>query len=126
MSDLDGAIREGEPPITRRTSPEVAAKQPAATWVLKCLWPLALGCLFSGCTATNTVPQSLDFAERVRVFAAMMTGPFCAPILLRSVDFSYSPIAIWQELGILSIGLIAAYPVKRSVITACVSVVGLA
>jgi hypothetical protein len=56
----------------------------------------------------------------------MMAGPFCAPILLGTTDFSHSPIAIWQTLGVLSVLLIAAYPVKQSILTACLSLVGLA
>lgn len=86
---------------------------------------VALGCLFSGCTATTQVPDSTSAGDRLLVFAGMMAGPFCAYILLGSVDLSYSPIAIWQALGVLSIPLILAHPFKPSVATACISAVGL-
>lgn len=86
---------------------------------------LALGCLFSGCTATTQIPDSISAGERLRVFAAMMAGPFCPYALLGAVDLSYSPIALWQALGVLSIPLILAHPVKPSVTTACISAVGL-
>ena len=129
VNDADGAVREGEPPFIpspRRASQRDSPRQPRATLVLKCLWPVALGSLFSGCTATSMMPASIGVADRVLVFAAMMAGPFCGHILLRTADFSYSPIAIWQTLGFLSIPFIAAHPVKQSMVTACLSVVGLA
>src|SRR5262249_23433959 len=85
VNDADGAIREGEPPFipsSCRASQGDSPGQPATTWVLKCLWPVALGCLFSGCTATSQIPNSISVADRVLVFVAIMAGPFCAPILL--------------------------------------------
>jgi hypothetical protein len=129
INDADGAIRAGEPPVipgSRRASQWDSPRQPRLTLVVKCLWPLALGCLFSGCTAANQIPASVSVEDRVLVFVAMMAGPFCAPILLGPTDLSYSPIQIFLALGVLSIPLIAAYPVKQSLITACLSVMGLA
>ena len=128
-NDADEAIREGEPPLIPRTpdsSQQDLPRQPEITWLLKCLWPVALGSLFSGCTATSMIPESIGVADRVLVFVAMMAGPFCGHILLSTSDFSHSPIAIWQMLGFLSVPLIAAYPVKQSMVAACLSVVGLA
>src|SRR5712692_5403304 len=109
-NDADGAIREGEPPLipnSRRAPHGDMPGEPRTTWVLKCLWPVALGCLFSGCTATSQIPDSISVADRLLVFIAMMAGPFCVPILLGPTDFSHSPIAIWQVLGVLSIPLLA-------------------
>lgn len=125
----DGAIREGEPPFSPRSRESAHGDfpgQPRTTLLLKCIWPIALGCLFSGCTATSQIPESISVADRVLVFVAMMSGPFCDPILFGTMDFSHSPIAIWQTLGVLSLPLIAAYPVKQSMLNACLSVVGLA
>jgi hypothetical protein len=95
-------------------------------WAVKCLWPVALGCLFSGCTSTTQIPISASAGDRVLVFAAMLAGPFCAPILVGSEIFGHSPLAIWQGLGALSIPLIAAYPIRRSVASACLCLMGLA
>lgn len=128
-NDADDAIREGEPPLIPRSpdsSQQDLPRQAGTTWLLKCLWPIALGSLFSGCTATSMIPESIGVADRLLVFVAMMAGPFCGQILLGTTDFSYSPIAIWQMLGFLSIPFIAAYPVRQSMVTACLSVVGLA
>ena len=85
---------------------------------------IALGCLFCGCTATTQIPDSTSASDRLLVFAGMMTGPFCTVVLLGAKDVSYSPIAIWQALGVLSIPLIVAYPIKPSCITAWISVLG--
>jgi hypothetical protein len=124
----DAAIREGKPPDlpdSRQPLHGDANARKVAFW-FKCFWPAALGVLFCGCTALTQVPDSTAIVERGVVFAAMMAGPFCAPILAGETDFSFSPIAIWQNLGFLSIALIAAYPVKQSMVTAYVSMVGLA
>jgi hypothetical protein len=87
---------------------------------------VALGCLFSGCTATTQIHDSTSAGDRLLVFAGMMTGPFCAFVLLGVTDLSHSPIAIWLALGVFSIPLIVAHPIKPSVVTACISVIGLA
>jgi hypothetical protein len=86
---------------------------------------VALGCLFSGCTATTQIPDSAGAGDRLLVFAGMMAGPFCTSVL-GITDSSHSPIRIWNTLGVLSIPLILAYPVKPTVVTACLSVSGLA
>jgi hypothetical protein len=86
---------------------------------------VALGCLFSGCTATTQVPPSTAAEIRVLAFIGTMAGPFCAYVLLGAVDLQPSPIAIWQMFGILSIPLIVAHPIRPSVVTGCISAVGL-
>jgi hypothetical protein len=86
----------------------------------------ALGCLFSGYTAMAEIPASTSGGDRLLVFAGMNAGPFCAYVLLGPVDLDYPPLSIWLALGVLSIPLMAAYLVKPSAITACISAVGLA
>jgi hypothetical protein len=86
---------------------------------------VALGSLFSAWTATSQIPDSINVADRVLVFVAMMAGPFCAPILLGRIDLSPSDLAIWP-LGVLFLPLMAAYPAKPSLGNACLSLVGLA
>jgi hypothetical protein len=114
--------------MTAKNGPDTFFEPPKLheSWGLKLLWPLTLGCLFSGWTATTQIPESSSMGDRLLVFVGVMSGPFCVPILLGVTDLSYSPIAIWQTLGVLSIPVIFAYPVRASFITACVSVVGLA
>lgn len=87
---------------------------------------VVLGCLISGCTAATQIPDSSSAGVRLRVFAGMMTGPFCATILLGRADLSHSPIVLWQALGVFSMPLLAAYPIRPSVATACISAIGLA
>jgi hypothetical protein len=120
----DGAIREGDPPYVPKSN-RPAGIAAGRRWVGVGIG-LALGCLFSGCTATTQIPDSTGVGDRLLVFAGMLTGPFCAYVLLGATDLSYSPIRIWQTLGLFSIPLIAAYPVRPSVVTACVSAIGLA
>jgi hypothetical protein len=86
---------------------------------------VALGCLFSGCTAMTQIPDSTSAQDRLLVFAGMMAGPFCAYVLLGAVDLIHSPIVAWQAFAVMSIPLILAHPVKPSVATACFSAVGL-
>src|SRR4051812_21493153 len=114
-NDCNGAIGEGEPPLipnSLRVAEEELPGQSRREWVVNCLGPVVLGCLFSGCAATSQIPDSASVADRAIVFFATITGPFCAPFLLRTTDFSHSPIAIWQALGVVSFPLIAAYPLK--------------
>lgn len=87
---------------------------------------VALAFLFSGCTATTQIPDSTSVGGRLLVFAGMMAGPFCAYVLLGVTDLSHSPIMIWQALGVFSIPLIAAHPIKPGVGTGCISAMGIA
>ncbi len=87
---------------------------------------IALGCLFSGCTALTTVPPEASAGQRLIAFVGTMAGPFFATCFDSANLLTHSPVAIWQLLGFLSMPFIAAHPIKPSAATACVSIVGLA
>lgn len=120
---IDSSFRQGEPP--NRPDSRAAAASTANRRLLGMAIGVAVGCLFSGCTATTQIPESTGASLRWLVFFGMLTGPLCPYILLGPTDLSYSPIAIWQLLGFFSALPIAAFPVRPSALTACVSVIGL-
>jgi hypothetical protein len=119
----DGAFQQGEPPY--RPGRPAAPASTVNRRLLGAAIGFAVGCIFSGCTATTQIPESTGAGVRCLVFFGMLLGPLCPYVVLGPTDLSYSPIAIWQLLGFLSVLPISAYPVKPSALTACVSVVGL-
>jgi hypothetical protein len=84
---------------------------------------LIAGSLFSGCCAATQVPSSWDFAHREAAWTWYMAGPF-AMFLMGISEITHPFASGCVALGLLAIPMIAAHPVRPSIATAIVSVVG--
>src|SRR5262249_40941940 len=86
---------------------------------------LIAGSLFSGCCAAIQVPTSWDVAHRAAAWTWYMAGPF-ATVLMGISEITHPFVSGCVALGLLAIPMIAAHPIRPSIVTAIVSVVGFA
>ena len=84
---------------------------------------LIIGSLFSGCCAATQLPTSWDFADCTAAWAWYMAGPF-AMFLMGISEITHPFVSGCVALGLLAIPMIAAHPIRPSVATAIISVVG--